>query len=82
MKRLVVFFSRRGENYAVGNINEGNAEHIAKVIQKLTNVEIFEIKPKEEYPSNYSACTKVALKGIEMMLDWNYSTISILVNMK
>lgn len=62
MKQLVVFFSRRGVNYAVGNISEGNAEHIAKVIQKLTNSDIFEIKSKKEYPSNYSACTKEALK--------------------
>ena len=57
MKSLVVFFSRRGENYAVGNIKEGNAEHIAKVIQKMTNSDIYEIEPTKEYSKDYMRCT-------------------------
>ena len=32
MKSLVVYYSKKGENYSAGNIKEGNAEHIAKVI--------------------------------------------------
>ena len=60
MKSLVVFFSRRGENYAVGNIKEGNAEHIAKVIQKITNSDIYEIEPVREYSKDYKRCTEEA----------------------
>ena len=60
MKSLVVYFSRRGENYAVGNIKEGNAEHIAKVIQKLTGADIYEIEPVKTYSKNYIECTEEA----------------------
>ena len=61
MKSLVVYYSRRGENYAVGNIKEGNAEHIAKVIQRLTGADIFEIEPLKEYSKDYMACTEEAM---------------------
>lgn len=60
MKSLVVYFSRRGENYAVGNIKEGNAEYIAKVIQKLTGADIYEIEPAKEYSKDYMRCTEEA----------------------
>lgn len=62
MKSLVVYFSRRGENYAVGNITEGNAEHIAKTIQKLTGSDLFEIQPAKAYSANYKRCTEEALE--------------------
>ena len=65
MKSLVVFFSRRGENYAVGNIKEGNAEHIAKIIQKLTDADIYEITPIKEYAKDYIACTKEAMDELK-----------------
>ena len=35
-KVLVVFFSRTGENYAVGNIEKGNTHIIAEMIAKET----------------------------------------------
>ncbi|MBQ9520711.1 MAG: NAD(P)H-dependent oxidoreductase [Acholeplasmatales bacterium] len=60
MKSLVVYYSRRGENYAVGNIKEGNAEHIAKVIQKITGADIYEIEPVKEYSKDYMRCTEEA----------------------
>lgn len=61
MKSLVVFYSRRGENYAVGNIKEGNAEHIAKVIQRLTGADIYEIEPVKDYSKDYTTCTEEAM---------------------
>lgn len=61
MKSLIVYFSRRGENYAVGNISEGNAEHIAKVIAKITNGDIFEVESIKDYSTNYKKCTEEAL---------------------
>ena len=51
MKSLVVYYSKKGENYSVGNIKEGNAEHIAKVIQKFTDADIYEIIPIKDYPN-------------------------------
>ena len=61
MKSLIVYFSRRGENYLVGNIKEGNAEHIAKEIANITGGDIFEIEPIKNYSSNYKKCTEEAL---------------------
>ena len=66
MKSLVVYYSRRGENYAVGNIKEGNAEHIAKVIQSLTNSDIYEIKPVKEYSKDYTECTEEAMAELRV----------------
>ncbi len=65
MKSLVVFFSRRGENYAVGNVKEGNAEHIAKIIEKLTDADIYEIIPIKEYARDYVACTQEAMDELK-----------------
>ena len=64
MKSLVVYYSRRGDNYNVGNIKEGNAEHIAKVIQKITGADINEIEPVREYPSSYMKCIEVATEEL------------------
>lgn len=64
MKSLVVYFSRRGENYAVGNIEEGNAEHIARVIADITESDIFEIIPVNNYSKNYRKCTEEALEEL------------------
>lgn len=64
MKSLIVYFSRRGENYAVGNISEGNAEHIAKEISKITNGDLFEIEPLKSYAKNYKKCTEEALEEL------------------
>lgn len=65
MKQLVVYFSHRGENYAVGNIQEGNAEHIAKVIQRMMGADIFEIETQKPYSKDYHACTKEALEELQ-----------------
>lgn len=61
-KALVVYFSRTGQQYSVGNITEGNTAIIGKMIAKETNADIFEIKVvKDEYPTNdYTALTQVA----------------------
>ena len=64
MKSLVVFYSRRGENWAVGNIKVGNAEAIAKTIQRLTDSDIFEIEPVVDYTKDYNEMTEVAMKEL------------------
>ena len=42
-KKLVVFFSHAGDNYAVGNIEVGNTKIVADYITELTGAEQFEI---------------------------------------
>ncbi len=62
-KSLVVYFSKTGEQYSVGNISEGNTAIIAKMIAKKTGADLFEVKVKDDsYPKAYKALTEVALK--------------------
>lgn len=60
-KILIVYFSHRGENYAVGRINEGNAEHIAKVIQTYVHGDILGLEPVAPYSDIYQECVKQAV---------------------
>ena len=51
-KVLVVYFSRTGEQYSVGNITEGNTAIVAKMIAEKTKGDLFEIKLKNDaYPT-------------------------------
>ena len=60
-KVLVVYFSRTGEQYGVGTIQEGNTAVIAKMIAEKTGGDLFEIKLKNDiYPTQYRPLTEVA----------------------
>ena len=62
-KILIAFFSRKGNNYAGGdivNLSIGNTEVIARKIQKLTGAKLFEIKTVKSYPEDYTETTRVA----------------------
>ena len=56
----MVFFSRTGENYAVGNIEKGNTHIIAEMIAKETGGKLFRIETVKPYPDEYKACVAVA----------------------
>ena len=43
MKKIVIFFSHAGDNYAVGNIEVGNTKIVADYISELTGAAQFEI---------------------------------------
>ena len=58
---IVIYFSRAGENYGVGVIEEGNTAILAKMIADKTGADIFEIEPAEAYPQSYDECCDVAL---------------------
>lgn len=64
-KTLVVFFSRTGENYAVGNIQKGNTHIIAEMIAEETDGILFQIEPLKAYPEDYKKCTEVAKQEVE-----------------
>ena len=64
-KILVVYFSRTGEEYNVGNITKGNTAIVAEVIAKKLGADTFEIKPAEPYPDNYQECTELAKRELE-----------------
>lgn len=59
-KILVAFFSRPGENYAVGHIEQGNTHIVAEMIAYATGGTLFRIEPSIPYPDDYRACTDVA----------------------
>lgn len=57
---VVVFFSRAGENYNVGVIEEGNTAKVAKEIAAQTGASLIEVKPASAYPDDYDECCDVA----------------------
>lgn len=57
---LVVYFSRTGENYSVGVVEEGNTARLAKEIAAQTGAELFEIVPAVAYPEDYDTCLEIA----------------------
>lgn len=61
-KKLVVYFSKTGENYNVGNVEVGNTAMMASYIKDYLNADSFEIVPTNKYPDDYEECTKVATK--------------------
>lgn len=59
-KVLVAFFSRAGENYAVGRVAKGNTQMVAEQIAARTGAACFHLEPLHPYPEDYGACIRVA----------------------
>lgn len=86
-KVLIVYFSRTGENYNVGNVEVGNTAIMASYMKEYLKADSFEIVPVNKYPDSYDECLKVATKeknedarpAIESKLDdiSKYDTIFI-----
>lgn len=58
-KTLIVYYSRKGENYVNGSIrslSKGNTEVIAEMIADLTGGDLFEVETVKTYPADYYAC--------------------------
>jgi flavodoxin len=63
MKRLIAYFSREGDNYvngAIENLPVGNTEVAANMIRKLAGSEAFRIQTVDGYPADYNKTTEVA----------------------
>ena len=58
---IVVYFSRAGENYEVGYVEQGNTAVIADMVAAKTGSDAFEIKPAAPYPEDYDECLNVAI---------------------
>lgn len=62
-KILIAYYSRKGQNYLNGSIvilPVGNTEVAAKIVQKITDGNIFEICTVKSYPIDYTETTEVA----------------------
>ncbi len=60
---LIVYYSRRGENYWPGgtrNLAVGNTARLARQIQTLTGGDLCEIDTVKTYPTGYRETTRVA----------------------
>ena len=65
VKNLIIYYSRKGENYVNGNIEKlakGNTEICAEYIQKAVGGDLFEIETVTEYGESYRACVEEAKK--------------------
>ena len=68
VKTLVIYYSRKGENYVNGRIEKltkGNTEIVAEFIQKAVDADIFEIETKKAYAADYTECTREAKEELK-----------------
>ena len=64
-QNLIIYYSRKGENYVNGNIEDlskGNTEICAEYIQKAVGGDLFEIQTVSEYGQTYRDCVEKARK--------------------
>lgn len=62
-KNLIVYYSRKGENYVNGSIvdlKKGNTEICVEYIQKAVGGDLFEVETVEDYSKDYQKCTEEA----------------------
>ncbi|MBO6046973.1 MAG: NAD(P)H-dependent oxidoreductase [Erysipelotrichaceae bacterium] len=63
MKNLIIYYSRKGQNYVSGSIVDlpkGNTEIVAEYIQEAVGGTLFEVDTVKPYPVDYMKCTEVA----------------------
>lgn len=66
-KNLIIYYSRKGENYwngSIKNIAKGNTEIVAEFIQKAVGGDLFEVDTVKPYATDYYACIDEAKKEL------------------
>lgn len=67
MANLIVYYSRKGQNYwngSIKNLSKGNTEIVAEFIQKAVGGDLFEIETVKSYSDDYYACIDEAQKEL------------------
>lgn len=62
-ENLILYYSRKGENYWSGGLKElkkGNTEIVAEYIQKAVGGDLFEIETVQDYSPSYITCIEEA----------------------
>ena len=62
-KNLIIYYSRKGQNYVNGSIKDlrkGNTEIVAEYIQKAVGGDMFEVETVRDYSADYMTCTEEA----------------------
>lgn len=63
MKNLIIYYSRRGQNYVNGSIKSletGNAELITEFIKGAVGADVFEVDTVKPYSDDYMVCIEEA----------------------
>lgn len=63
MASLIAYFSRAGENYfsgAIKNIEVGNTQRAAAMLQELTGADLYAMAPVQPYSKKYDTCIEEA----------------------
>lgn len=58
-KALIVYYSRRGENYwngSIKNLSKGNTEVVAEMIAELTGADLFQVETIKPFAEDYYTC--------------------------
>jgi flavodoxin len=58
-KAIIIYFSRAGENYDVGIVDEGNTKMIVNYLKEVTEIPIYQIVPITSYPEGYQETLNV-----------------------
>ena len=67
MKNLIVYYSRKGQNYWNGTIKDlakGNTEIVAEMIQQAVGGDLFEVETVKPYAKDYYDCIDEAQKEL------------------
>lgn len=62
-KNLIIYYSRKGENYwngGIKNIDKGNSEIVAEFIQNAVGGDLFEVDTVKPYADDYYECIEEA----------------------
>lgn len=62
-KNLIIYYSRKGENYVNGSIRpiaKGNTEIVAEYIQQAVGGDLFEVDTVKPYAADYNTCIEEA----------------------
>ena len=66
-KNLIIYYSRKGENYwngGIKNLLKGNTETVAEFIQKAVGGDLFQVETVKEYAEDYYVCIDEAKKEL------------------
>ena len=67
MATLIIYYSRRGENYwngTIKNLAKGNTEIAAEFIKNAVGGDLFEVQTVREYAKDYYACIDEAQREL------------------
>lgn len=66
--KLIVFFSRAGENYFGGSIRRieiGNTKILVQMLEKMTGADVFEIEQVTPYSEEHMTCIEEAKRDLQ-----------------